>query len=172
MLVVIAIIAIMIALLLPILNRAREHARKVVCASNMRQIGVHIANYTIENRGWLPGNTSIEPVFDSWIAWKDIKDPNYRRFDPTRRVKLCGNFVNPDVMLCPSDTGRHWYYPYSYTMNFFVANRMADRNDLHPHWFNQYPYKLKELAYPSHTILIIEQADYITFNEIWLTGDH
>jgi len=54
LLVVIGIIALLIALLLPSLNRARETANRVKCASNLRQIGQAILLYSNENKGAYP----------------------------------------------------------------------------------------------------------------------
>ncbi|MCC6422498.1 MAG: DUF1559 domain-containing protein [Phycisphaerales bacterium] len=54
LLVTIGIISILVAILLPSLNKAREQARAVACASNMRQIGIALMLYTHDNRGFLP----------------------------------------------------------------------------------------------------------------------
>src|SRR5262245_17424966 len=56
LLVVISIIALLIALLLPALNASRRAAKKVVCASNLHQLGAGYSNYAVDNKDWLPRN--------------------------------------------------------------------------------------------------------------------
>jgi prepilin-type processing-associated H-X9-DG protein/prepilin-type N-terminal cleavage/methylation domain-containing protein len=52
LLVVIGIIAVLMSLLLPALNRAREQANLVSCQSNLRQIGQMLSVYVAEHQGW------------------------------------------------------------------------------------------------------------------------
>jgi prepilin-type N-terminal cleavage/methylation domain-containing protein/prepilin-type processing-associated H-X9-DG protein len=62
LLVVIGIIAVLIALLLPALNKAREAAQKTMCASNLRQINMAMLMYCGDNSGWIPS---------AWTWWRD-----------------------------------------------------------------------------------------------------
>jgi prepilin-type N-terminal cleavage/methylation domain-containing protein len=53
-LVVVAIIALLVAILLPSLTRAREVSRRAICLSNLRQQGVGFSTYSMDHKGVLP----------------------------------------------------------------------------------------------------------------------
>ncbi|MEI6425373.1 MAG: hypothetical protein WCP55_24395 [Lentisphaerota bacterium] len=57
MLVVIAIIAILAALLLPALKKAKDVAKESLCRSNLRQAMLAESNYATDNNGWTHGRT-------------------------------------------------------------------------------------------------------------------
>ena len=63
LLVVISIIALLIAILLPVLGSARESAKTIQCKSNMRQLQLATTAFTIENDGILP-----QPEHDSALG--------------------------------------------------------------------------------------------------------
>lgn len=67
LLVVVAIIALLIAILLPSLSNARKQARTVVCQTNMRSLAQAWITYATENNGALPGSTD-DYFFDSSIG--------------------------------------------------------------------------------------------------------
>jgi prepilin-type N-terminal cleavage/methylation domain-containing protein/prepilin-type processing-associated H-X9-DG protein len=62
LLVVIAVIALLVAILLPALQRVGRQAEAVVCQSNLRQWGKAFAMYTSDNNGWLPPYHPFQPL--------------------------------------------------------------------------------------------------------------
>ena len=94
LLVVIAIIAILAAMLLPALSKAREKARSVSCMSNLKTIGLYILMYVDENADYFPA-MHINLDGDTWrviwaeyfilrenLSWKIFKCPSDNRQPP------------------------------------------------------------------------------------------
>jgi prepilin-type N-terminal cleavage/methylation domain-containing protein/prepilin-type processing-associated H-X9-DG protein len=54
LLVVVAIISVLIAIILPAIGKAREQAKTIQCATQLRQLGQAFHNYAATNRGYLP----------------------------------------------------------------------------------------------------------------------
>jgi prepilin-type N-terminal cleavage/methylation domain-containing protein/prepilin-type processing-associated H-X9-DG protein len=63
LLVVIGIIALLISVLLPALNKARQQANLIQCQSNLRSIGQMMSIYVTENSGWLPPSWSSKNYY-------------------------------------------------------------------------------------------------------------
>ncbi len=72
MLVVVAIIAILIALLLPVLGRAREQARRVLCMSNLRQLTMAMTQYAGDNQGRYPSAHADRAYALGWRQADDL----------------------------------------------------------------------------------------------------
>jgi prepilin-type N-terminal cleavage/methylation domain-containing protein/prepilin-type processing-associated H-X9-DG protein len=81
LLVVIGIIALLISILLPALNRARVAAGTVACLSNMRQIGLAWRQYQVDNDGWIvPCHRQF--LNSGWGGdyWSNINDADTFRY--------------------------------------------------------------------------------------------
>jgi prepilin-type N-terminal cleavage/methylation domain-containing protein/prepilin-type processing-associated H-X9-DG protein len=98
LLVVLAIIAILAAMLLPALARAKESARNTLCKSNLKQFGVAAISYSLDNSGHLP-------FIDNWLF--DDNQPGDVTlgtvYPGLNTGKLYPYLNNKAVYLCPTD---------------------------------------------------------------------
>jgi prepilin-type N-terminal cleavage/methylation domain-containing protein/prepilin-type processing-associated H-X9-DG protein len=135
LLVVIGIIAVLVSILLPALNRAREAAKAVVCASNLKQLGAALAMYVNDNKDRTPRflydsqtGPPPEPGYSRW-EWSNAIQKyvaNKMKFVFTQNAGLIEE-QKYTVYFCPSakaNRGRfvNWstlpvsYMPDSYVM--------------------------------------------------------
>jgi prepilin-type N-terminal cleavage/methylation domain-containing protein len=98
LLVVIAIIAILAAMLLPTLGRAKEAGKRVSCLNNLRQLGLAMRLYVDDNQGTLPPHVTSS-------RWPDRFYDNYGK--------------SLKVLLCPSETTLN-------PATFGTSNNVAD----------------------------------------------
>ena len=68
LLVVIGIVAMLIAMLLPALNGARQRAASTRCMSNLRQLGQALVMYSVENRGYVIASYTMTGTTGSFAA--------------------------------------------------------------------------------------------------------
>ncbi|PYI89051.1 MAG: hypothetical protein DME26_02085 [Verrucomicrobia bacterium] len=132
LLVVIAIIAILAALLLPVLSRAKEKAHSAVCLSNQRQINL---SYRLKHEDGDQRLDQLE-VFDWWVAefgrpelgWTCPSDPTAKARGaaiPSGAVSVLTLCVGNANSYCVSLTNRIT----SYTINWHLIEASQDRHD-------------------------------------------
>ena len=96
LLVVIAIIALLAALLLPALARAKEHARRAKCVSNVKQVALGIKLWAQEREGHYPWHT--DPIEGG--TYGPTAGQAWRNF-----LAASNELDTPKVLACPSDSG-------------------------------------------------------------------
>jgi prepilin-type N-terminal cleavage/methylation domain-containing protein/prepilin-type processing-associated H-X9-DG protein len=168
LLVVIAIIGILVSLLLPAVQAARESARRVSCVNNIRQVGLAIANYENARKVyppaglhnppfWMPvggsnlGSIVTDPTTGTMHSWVVLILPYleesalYQQFD--LRTSVVRQTQDPQAfqiasLLCPSDDslGRYFQHP-SLTRNkvFAKGNYAAYVSPFHVEFQHEFP---------------------------------
>jgi prepilin-type N-terminal cleavage/methylation domain-containing protein len=130
LLVVIGIIAVLIAVLLPALGKARTAANRTVCLSNIRQLCNGVLMYCNDNHGYFPtcavwdDGVGYTPYPDDWVHWQAN-----RNLDESAIARYVGHGDKlKSILRCPADSfeGRKTAigitkgqgpYLYSYGMN-------------------------------------------------------
>jgi prepilin-type N-terminal cleavage/methylation domain-containing protein len=116
LLVVIAIIGVLVALLLPAVQAAREAARRSQCANNTRQIALALLNYEDANKS-LPGGSS----YDWWGPAGAVKN-DYSRWVPVVLPFMEQGAVSDRIDLTvPLATGRNYDFVKSVVLPVFIC---------------------------------------------------
>ena len=157
LLVVIAIIAILAAMLLPVLGRAKESGRRISCLNNLRQLGLAVKLYTGDSSSQFPHRTGRgrwpQQLYDSY--GRDVK----MLLCPSETTNA-PNTLETDTNHYPADAAPRSYLIngfndyYSWTLNIPPNNWAVLDNAM----ISQ-PVSLKEenVRYPSETVALGEK---------------
>ncbi|HWE97643.1 MAG TPA: prepilin-type N-terminal cleavage/methylation domain-containing protein [Tepidisphaeraceae bacterium] len=161
LLVVIGIIALLISILLPALQRARESANAIKCASNMRQIYQSLAMYAGENKNYLPVPPLIGEIGPQyyWYAYPML-DLAVIDYDNGALWPYLGpsDAARQAVFTCPSDLGgvrtgtmqMSAIYKRNFSYSFNAQMRQLDNA-------TKLGTKITDIVRPAQKILIVEE---------------
>jgi len=188
LLVVIAIIAILAALLLPALTRAKLKAQGIQCMSNIKQLTLAWMMYPDDHSGTLPPNQNGGGVYGpSWVnGWEDF-DANVT--DNTNLIYLANALIGPycskqtGIYHCPADVytctmwGKQVLRVRSMSMNGFVEGDAYKGQKSNPRgslWYQTWRSytKLSDIVKPVPSDLIVfadEHPD--SLNDGWMITD-
>ena len=178
LLVVIGIIALLIAILMPALSRAREQANRTKCASNMRQLMTAYISYSLENKGWLvygasgspdPMDTMNNPRGIAGEGNKPWLYPDNTSIDAVKDGALYPYINNTGVYRCQADTSPN---NRSYSINAVFNGEWGFARSATP---SPRALKMNQFKMTTDIIVFCEEYDprgYL-INSFWIapTGD-
>jgi len=138
LLVVIAIIAILAAMLMPVLNSAKQRGYQTQCLNNMKQLATGMKLYVDENEDAFPGLGSRSNGYraEYWIYWRT----NSALYPPVEKSPIIRSLAdaNKSLLSCPKDdtterlaTSTHDSYgPYLYSYSFTGYGLSPDNSNI------------------------------------------
>lgn len=163
LLVVISIIALLIALLLPSMGKAREEARRVSCGSNARQINMAFHMIAADRKGWINVARSALPGDATYVPWMITIRPYLNNtVNPTNHTydTITGWRLNTNG--CPSRVAGPSGYWWSFGVNtaFEGGAWYNPAGNPWPGYANQpMMHSFNEVRHPSRIFLVADCTD-------------
>lgn len=133
-LIVIFIIAVLAAIMIPLIRGVREKARASVCAQNLKQIGIGLHAYISENSGLFPNGSLDVSSPSAGLCWYDAAAQGMGREFEFGKPRSEWDRL-PDAFGCPSGHGKAylndikdkidsngWPYTGDYAANWYLGN--------------------------------------------------
>jgi prepilin-type N-terminal cleavage/methylation domain-containing protein/prepilin-type processing-associated H-X9-DG protein len=173
LLVVIVIILCLAALGFFVLSKARESARRGTSAANLRQFGVAITSFVMDNDGYLPASRSSKGVYWPQIVWPYIEslDPYLIPGTPDRPMdpKVAngeGYFPMGDTAsITPWKQPIRWNYAINGGHSKLPFAELADDGKALPGVGNGWSRPFSQITDPNRTIMLVEGTSW------WLNGE-
>ena len=183
LLVVVAIIAILAAMLLPVLSQARKRARQAVCMNNLRQLGIAFTLYVEDYDGYFPPLLYGSSTWSDWkMSWMQLIAP-YIGMDlgkgqygweqiPLNSIFRCPSIQKKDPSgICAAygyNANALWITPYSnfgHTRNVRPKLPMIKKPDkqlvLVDTWYHP-----STLSYRKMANFYVEYQDYVCYRHM------
>ena len=160
LLVVVSIIALLVSILLPALSKAREQAKIVVCAGNLRSMNMAYQFYATENNDiftiYRTATPYLVPPFAKLMAGGYISDPQ-AMYCPN-----CTKLAPYDKPLAPANGNITWTFMASYSHRPYVDPRNWSFYGYRGGWFSDTEWgppeflKMDQIRYPSQAGLLCD----------------
>ena len=112
LLLVLMVTLLITSLLLPALGNLRENAHRLICSSNLRQVGLATVMFSDDRNGTLPPSEYGKPDGDKqemMAAHRGMRPENWEGLGWLYKWRYCDA---PEVFYCPSHRGKHPYELY------------------------------------------------------------
>ena len=164
LLVVIAIIAILAAMLLPALNKARAKSKAIACTANCKQLGTALISYTMDKAGYLTVSLSPDSTARSGF-WSRELAPYVGitgNLDAVGLVKYSDSRLVSGVFRCPSYTDEMIVAATGTADSIYCAigygwNQQMGARD---HTSSPFRMKIQKVRHPSRKVMLGDTTDW------------